>query len=111
LACCSHGDGALRVAGAGSAFDTLGQIDGKQVVDIKGTQTHPTTGHLDMTTVSQRDEPSLAEALTLWLSGQEQLMPRDLVLPAGHVGEDVDKPTTPISRIRSTAPSSRPWVI
>ena len=77
--------------GPGPAFDTLGEVDGKQVVDIKGTQTHPTTGHLDMTTVSQRDELSLAEALTLWLSGQEQLMPRDLVYPPGKSREDVDK--------------------
>jgi PDZ domain-containing protein len=77
--------------GPGPAFDTLGEVDGKQVVDIKGTQTHPTTGHLDMTTVSQRDELSLAEALTLWLSGQEQLMPRDLVYPPGSSREDVDK--------------------
>ena len=64
--------------GPGPAFDTLGEVDGKQVVDIKGTHTHPTSGHLDMTTVSQRDDLSLAEALTLWLSGEEQLMPRDL---------------------------------
>jgi len=77
--------------GPGPAFDTLGEVDGKQVVDIKGTQTHPTTGHMDMTTVSQRDELSLAEALTLWLSGQEQLMPRDLVYPPGSSREDIDK--------------------
>jgi len=77
--------------GPGPAFDTLGEVDGKPVVDIKGTQTHPTTGHLDMTTVSQRDDLSLAEALTLWLSGQEQLMPRDLVYPPGTSREDVDK--------------------
>ncbi len=77
--------------GPGPTFDTLGEVDGKQVVDIKGTQTHPTTGHLDMTTVSQRDDLSLAEALTLWLSGQEQLMPRDLVYPPGQSREDVDK--------------------
>src|SRR5271154_2205391 len=77
--------------GPGPAFDTLGEVDGKQVVDIKGTQTHPTTGHLDMTTVSQRDDLSLAEALTLWLSGQEQLMPRDLVYPPGTSREDADK--------------------
>ena len=77
--------------GPGPTFDTLGEIDGKQVVDIKGTQTHPTTGHLDMTTVSQRDDLSLAEALTLWLSGQEQLMPRDLVYPPGQSREEVDK--------------------
>jgi PDZ domain-containing protein len=77
--------------GPGPTFDTLGEVDGKQVVDIKGTQTHPTTGHLDMTTVSQRDDLSLAEALTLWLSGQEQLMPRDLVYPPGQSREAVDK--------------------
>ena len=77
--------------GPGPAFDTLGEVDGKQVVDIKGTQTHPTSGHLDMTTVSQRDDLSLAEALTLWLSGQEQLMPRDLVYPPGQSRDEIDK--------------------
>ena len=77
--------------GPGPAFDTLGEIDGKQVVEIKGTQTHPTSGHLDMTTVSQRDDLSLAEALTLWLSGQEQLMPRDLIYPPGKSRDEIDK--------------------
>jgi len=77
--------------GPGPAFDTLGEVDGKQVVDIKGTQTHPTSGRLDMTTVSQRDDLSLAEALTLWLSGQEQLMPRDLIYPPGQSREEIDK--------------------
>jgi PDZ domain-containing protein len=77
--------------GPGPTFDTLGQVDGKQVVAIEGTRTHPTTGHLNMTTVSQRDDLSLGEALTLWLSDQEQLVPRDLVYPPGKSREDVDK--------------------
>jgi PDZ domain-containing protein len=77
--------------GPGPTFDTLGEVDGKQVVAIEGATTHPTTGHLNMTTVSQRDELSLGEALTLWLSGQEQLIPRDLVYPPGKSREDVDK--------------------
>jgi Lon-like protease len=77
--------------GPGPTFDTLGEVDGKQVVDIKGTKTHPTSGHLDMTTVSQRDNLSLAEALTLWLSGQEQLMPRDLIYPPGKSRQEIDK--------------------
>lgn len=77
--------------GPGPTFDTLGEVDGKQVVDIKGAQTHPTTGHLNMTTVSQRDDLTLGEALTLWLSGQEQLMPRDLVYPPGQSREEIDK--------------------
>ncbi len=77
--------------GPGPTFDTLGEVDGRQVVDIQGTQTHPTSGHLNMTTVSQRDDLSLGEALTLWLSGQEQLVPRDLVYPPGKSREEVDK--------------------
>ena len=77
--------------GPGPTFDTLGQVDGKEVVDIEGTQIHPTSGHLNMTTVSQRDDLTLGEAMTLWLSGQEQLVPRDLVYPPGKSRDDVDK--------------------
>jgi Lon-like protease len=77
--------------GPGPTFDTLGEVDGKQVVQIEGAQTHPTTGHLNMTTVSQRDELTLSEALTLWLTGKEQLVPRDLIYPPGKSREDVDK--------------------
>lgn len=77
--------------GPGPTFDTLGEVDGRQVVDIEGTKTYPTTGHLNMTTVSQRDDLRLGEALTLWLSGQEQLMPRELVYPPGQSREDIDK--------------------
>jgi PDZ domain-containing protein len=77
--------------GPGPTFDTLGTVDGKQVVDIQGTPTHPTTGHLDMTTVSQRDGLTLGEALALWLSGREQLLPRDLIYPPGKSREEVEK--------------------
>lgn len=77
--------------GPGPTFNTLAEYDGKQVVAIQGTQTHPTTGHLNMTTVSQRDDLKLGEALTLWLSGREQLVPRDLVFPPGESREEVDK--------------------
>ncbi len=77
--------------GPGPTFDTLGEVDGKQVVAIEGTLTHPTTGHLNMTTVSERDDLTLGEALTLWLSGHEQLVPRALIYPPGKSREDVDK--------------------
>lgn len=77
--------------GPGPTFDTLGEVDGKQVVDISGTPTHATSGHLNMTTVSQRDGLTLGEALTLWLSGREQIIPRDLVYPPGKSREEVDE--------------------
>jgi PDZ domain-containing protein len=67
--------------GPGPTFNTLGEVEGKEVVDIEGTEVHPTTGQLNMTTVSQRDNLTLGQAMTLWMSGREQLVPRDLVYP------------------------------
>lgn len=77
--------------GPGPTFNTLGEVDGKQVVDIKGTEVHPTSGHLNMTTVSQRDGLSLGQALALWMSGREQLVPRDLVYPPDKTKDEVDE--------------------
>jgi PDZ domain-containing protein len=77
--------------GPGPTFDTLGEIDGKEVVDIEGTEVHPTSGHLNMTTVSQRDNLTLGQALTLWMSGREQLVPRDLVYPPDKSRDEIDE--------------------
>jgi Lon-like protease len=77
--------------GPGPTFDTLGEVDGKQVVDIEGTEVQPTAGHLNMTTVSQRDDLTLGQALTLWMSGREQLVPRDLVYPPDKSKDEIDQ--------------------
>jgi Lon-like protease len=77
--------------GPGPTFDTLGEVDGKQVVDIEGTEVHKTSGHLNMTTVSQRDDLTLGEALTFWMSGREQLVPRDLVYPPDKSKDEIDQ--------------------
>ena len=76
--------------GPGPTFDTLGEVEGKQVVDIEGTDVHPTAGHLNMTTVSQRDNLTLGQALTLWVSGREELVPRDLVYPPDKSKDEID---------------------
>jgi PDZ domain-containing protein len=44
-----------------------------------------------MTTVSQRDDLTLGEAMSLWISGQEQLVPRDLIYPPGKSRDEVDQ--------------------
>ena len=77
--------------GPGPTFDTLGEYDGKAVVAIDGTPVKPTSGHLNMTTVSQRDGLSLGQALVLWGSGSQQLVPRDLVFPPEKSREDIEK--------------------
>ncbi|WP_284231206.1 YlbL family protein [Mycobacterium antarcticum] len=77
--------------GPGPTFNTLGDVEGKQVVDIKGTEVQPTSGNLNMTTVSQSDGLTLGQALRLWMSGNEQLVPRDLVYPPDKSRDDIDK--------------------
>ncbi len=77
--------------GPGPTFNTLGEYDGKQVVAIEGADVKATSGNLNMTTVSQRDDLTLGQALMFWMSGRDQLVPRDLVFPPDKSREDVDK--------------------
>jgi PDZ domain-containing protein len=75
--------------GPGPTFNTLGEVEGKQVVAIEGTEVKPTSGNLNMTTVSQRDGLTLAQALAFWASGDDQLVPRDLVFPPERSRDDI----------------------
>jgi PDZ domain-containing protein len=77
--------------GPGPTFDTLGEVEGKEVVDIEGTYVHPTSGHLNMTTVSQHDDLKLGQALVLWAVNSEQLVPRDLVYPPDKTRDEVEE--------------------
>ncbi|WP_422748909.1 PDZ domain-containing protein [Mycobacterium sp. WMMD1722] len=80
--------------GPGPTFNTLGEVDGKEVVDIEGTEVKPTSGHLNMTTVSQRDGLTLGQAMALWMSGREQLVPRELVYPPDKSKDEIDEENT-----------------
>ncbi len=75
----------------GPTFNTLGEVAGKTVVDIKGTQTYPTTGNLNLTTVSVVDNVSLYGALGLWVSGRSALVPREEIFPPGQSEQQVEQ--------------------
>lgn len=77
--------------GPGPTFNTLGEVDGKEVVDVEGAQEDPTTGHLNMTTVSVRDGLSIFEAFGFWASGKHGLVPRAEVYPPGVSRDEIDK--------------------
>lgn len=76
--------------GPGPTFDTLGEVDGKPVVDVQGTETDDPTGQLNMTTVAVRDELTVFDALGLWLSGRQGLVPRDEIYPPDVSREEVE---------------------
>lgn len=76
--------------GPGPTFDTLGEVDGKPVVDVQGTDVDRPSGHLNMTTVAVRDELTVFDALGLWLSGRQGLVPRDEIYPPDRSREEVE---------------------
>ena len=75
----------------GPAFDTLGTVNATPVLSIKGRQTYPTDGTLDLTTVSVLDHVSLFEALAGWLSSSEAVVPRELVYPPDQSTDQTDE--------------------
>ncbi|HET9256518.1 MAG TPA: PDZ domain-containing protein [Pseudonocardiaceae bacterium] len=77
--------------GPGKTFDTLGVVAGKPLVDIKGTRTYPTSGHLNMTTVTVVDTVPLYSALALWISGRSELLPRDEIFEPGLSDQQVEQ--------------------
>ncbi|GAB4588376.1 YlbL family protein [Nocardia sp. IFM 10818] len=77
--------------GPGPTFNTLGEVNGKQVVEVRDVPVDPTTGNLNMTTVSVRDQLNIFEALGLWLDGENGLVPRAEVYPPGVSRDEIDK--------------------
>ncbi|HEY5853503.1 MAG TPA: PDZ domain-containing protein [Aldersonia sp.] len=77
--------------GPGPTFNTLGDVDGKPVVAIEGTEVDPTAGNLNMTTVSVRDGLTIFEAMAYWASGRYGLVPRSEVYPPEKTREEIDE--------------------
>lgn len=76
----------------GAVQDTLGQVKGQPVIKISGVTTYPTTGSLDLTTVSETRPDSrltLPEALlSYWLPHRDAL-PRDTIYRPGQSPDQV----------------------
>jgi PDZ domain-containing protein len=79
------------VLSPGPAFNTLGTIGSTEVLTITGGKTYPTDGALDATTVSVRDKVSLFEALQGWLSGDDAVVPRELIYPPQRTQQQTDQ--------------------
>ena len=77
--------------GPGPTFNTLGEVDGQDVVAISGVQTDATAGNLDMTTVSVRTHMTLAQALGRWLFSDDVLLPIELIFPPDVSPEEVEQ--------------------
>lgn len=77
--------------GPGPTFNTLDEVDGTPVVDIEGAQTDPTTGNLNMTTVSVRTNMTLPQALGRWIGAGDTLVPIQQLVPPDLSEEEFER--------------------
>ncbi|RCW42850.1 PDZ domain-containing protein [Halopolyspora algeriensis] len=89
--------------GPGPTYDTLAAEGGAPVVRINGEKTYPTSGHLNMTTVSVTDRLPLFSALGLWVSGRYALAPREAYFPPGKTEKQIERKNTKAFRHSQTA--------
>jgi Lon-like protease len=80
----------------GPVYDTLGSVGPTALITVKGTPTYPTTGQLDLTTVSEEGGPgqrslTLVQAVEGWLSSSDAVLPTTLVYPPGTSKEEVQQ--------------------
>lgn len=77
----------------GPTFNVIGELEGQEVIMINGTETYPTSGTLDMTTVRESGGPrgglTFFDAVGSWFNSQDAVVPRELVYPDDVSGEEV----------------------
>jgi Lon-like protease len=72
------------VESPGPTFNTLGQDDGKDIIAISGHSVTPTTGHLNLMTVSaDTQNTTILGAVRGWLRHDEVVVPHDSLYPPG----------------------------
>ena len=80
--------------GPGPTYNTLGEVDGTDVIVVDGRRTFPTEGRLDLTTVGVTTRLTLLEALRDWFDRDLAVVPRDVVYPPGKSDEQVNAENT-----------------
>lgn len=82
----------------GPTFNTIGDYEGKQLIDIEGTKTYGVSGNLDMTTVSVAGGPNThlgaLQALGTWLQPNTTVLPSDLLYSHTVTSQEVREQNT-----------------
>jgi PDZ domain-containing protein len=75
----------------GPTVDTLGERDGRPVIEITGTETSESAGELRLTTVGVNPDINLLMAISAWLSNEQAVVPRELIYPPGQTPDEVEQ--------------------
>ena len=83
------------IMGPGQVSDTLGKASGVPLITITGHQSYPTTGSLDMTSVSVWGGPGvrigLLDLLNAWFRGEDVVLPEAQLFPASETAAQADQ--------------------
>jgi PDZ domain-containing protein len=86
------------ILGPGPTLNTLGTQSGKPLITITGHATHPTSGHLNMVTVSYEGGPgdnlNIFTALAAWLNPHEAVVPESELFPPGQTAQQSQQQDT-----------------
>jgi PDZ domain-containing protein len=87
------------ILGAGPTLNTLGtDSSGQQLIQISGRHTYPTSGHLNMVTISYMGGPGVSlnifQAIRAWLNPDEAVVPASELFPAGQTAEQTQAQDT-----------------
>jgi Lon-like protease len=78
----------------GPVLNTLGQVKGKPLIAISGQKTYPTSGQLDLTTVSVSGGPdrpiTLVQVISGWLDRTSAVVPEEEVFTPGRTQQETD---------------------
>lgn len=79
------------VLGPGPTVNTLGKEKDKEVIQVSGQETSASAGQLRLTTVGVQPDVKLLSAIAGWFSGDEAVVPRELIYPPGQTEKQVDE--------------------
>jgi PDZ domain-containing protein len=87
------------ILGPGPTLNTLGKdSSGKPLITIVGHQTYPTSGNLNLVTVSYQGGPganlNVFQALRAWLDPSEAVVPESELFPPGQTAEQTQQQDT-----------------
>jgi Lon-like protease len=86
------------ILGPGPTLNTLGASSGQPLITISGHQTYPTSGHLNLVTVSYQGGPgtdmNIFQALRAWLDPSEAVVPETELFPAGQSAQQTQAQDT-----------------
>ncbi len=82
----------------GPTLNTLGTLSGKPMIEVKGHRLYPTTGNLNMVTVSFLGGPgtdfNIFAALRYWISPHDAVVPESEIFTPGQSSEQVARQDT-----------------